>query len=1856
MCIFCSIAGGVTEKAADLYQAAMSAWKVEYFVPFQSFSTHLPSFTNTLGAVSATVGLTLGGVSGAPGNFGTFDLAPDVVTVGVNVKNKLDVALATGRTDVDYKTFEQDLRDRLENLATHVKVTDPSDPEIGTVKHPSPGTPFYTDQSGQPRKFVPAVLHDDLYVTTGKTFDVAQDKSFTWWTWDHTIATNNTVAGQPKRQDKDGNNVNFASSTYSSHQAFYNYVLKQANPGAFTGGSWPATRTWNQVAPSLLESFAQDSAVANNLTVVSQAYVTSTANNTALPSHQAGDLIIVAAARNNATAATIPATQTGTNINVPVWSELSYSNTQPAIANTVSMRIAYTVATGNNHTYGNWQNATGVSVVVLRDSGSRQLTVRQSLQATGASTASVAYPALTSAKQGDAILRIAARGGTSALANASNLSAAAPGYSQVSPASGNSLVSMYLLRNAPVINDALTLSQGSGASYRSATLEIGYAPSGTIPLADADLARYKFTGENANPILAAMARPCSDLDPEEPPKTLAVAGRVCGLITNTGNATNFKVTNDKDHLYIENNGSSTLQTQGLNVKDGYIYSSDKTNPNYGTTDGITGQTHPYDGNLFHMEESNNGSQMDFYGYGYYSYKDFRYLPMDKDGDALTTKNFEFAIAEDVAYDALDGVGFLFNTKVNGKPYGNGDSNSTGCALFQCMDGYLLFLEYGSSGRGSGMSIYKFSNINTYKFHHGDGKSSGGQISSTSGFTKIATAAYPSGDMSRRIKIEAGPTEVKVRYAGETARQGTPQGDAVLNTPLGSTEALTWTIQAGGALPAQAFNSTTQSVRLDTNVIKGYGFGPLGSYIGHGCSRPTHIALQNLSMTVETFKTLVDAVRAPEWHDGTLKFLVNLSDEYIEDFEDGALVGELLEHLNDPTTKAPPEAPIFYIGWANNTNAERSEAFLKDHRLQGLIINQEQSTENLACDTWSDGYIYPNTAGNEFTCVSAGTNGTKQQRYEAQMDALAETIYKYYWKDNQEWVVLTTDNVILDVNGASKTGTADATKPGKWQVNHTASASLDYLDFLATQEPELSAAYSERFVNYMQHPKGNMQWLDDLDLAFNLPGYYDIFYEERYITTIIAHKPPISTFEYEFGCGASCTSPTDNTTTITFNPRAFDSDRTPSPESEGEFTSDGRPGPHITYYRWSYINLTEGGEILPFDPADELEISDGDLYIIFLEVEDDFGSTAVSSQQIRYQIEPDASISAPYARFDVNPKTVMKNVGPNNGMIINTSYDLQGYCIAPMWSISRNGVDYPEGFSLIRPPTILTPCSSYTETPISGLSTLDPGEYEVSLTMYNQFCFAFSGTALPVPQTPFNGKPGNFASAIEQFIYTGMTDPVNAAKLLVTPPPATCKTSFVAKRTITVVEDKIPPTVLAVPAKCNGVTAECPLGHLVGSSRVNLQFSDSGGSGFASQHTAVTKLGEGVSVSLESCQATRPAPVSVQKPDLGYAQNPDDPAWLVAGWSAGSASSAKPVPLGESGALCVHTWGIDGAGNWAMDTFGPYVLVKDNTTLTLTATPDGRETLGNPTNPPSSSYCDSETTSGACVVLTATLGDLTIPRTAIGFYLDNEYLGYAWTEDGVAVFNYIPGNTPPGRALGALTPISIARHTFSAVWASGNQIYNKIDAPSVYDSHLPQNTLYDVVGPDLEVSITASSYTALVGDIVRIDFLVRNQGSSNAEGVKAVLTLPSELNVVPTFGSAPFKLGVPVPPDAIFGDGLGALDPTGIWVDGMTWDLGDLPSPTPRPSTVRKAAAAPGWQASASVYVLVTDENEHEITAKVGSSNRELELENNARLLTIGPLEGAGDESDGSYVGVAERGPKCRALDYLISGGEPAEEG
>ena len=675
----------------------------------------------------------------------------------------------------------------------------------------------------------------------------------------------------------------------------------------------------------------------------------------------------------------------------------------------------------------------------------------------------------------------------------------------------------------------------------------------------------------------------------------ATAPSVAELEQFRGITAPYSEISDATHTYIEYNHASAAQTGNGAAAN----NKDKTSPDYNTT------RHPYDGRLYHMVESDNGATMDFYGYGQYSYKDFRYLPNDQ----ATKKVFEFAIEEDVAYDALDGVGFFFNTDITGSYE----------AKTQTMSGYLLFLQYSTSGtlgKGLSMNIYKFKDVNTYRFHQSLSSATattptGYTVASyTEGsgakFVKVAESSiYNATDVYRRIKLEVYPTYVKVYY------NGSPTNASVLTTPIAE-EASPVNFTGGMA---------GTEIPLDLSYVSSYGFGPMASYVGHTCARPTHIAMQNLSMVVDKVRTLVEVVREPEWADNTIKFLVNLNEQPVEDFSSTSITGELLNRLRNDD--------IYYIGWCNNINAVESAEFLVKNNLKGTIVNMEQ----------------PGTS-----------------TYEQQMEAIADEIYKRYWRSNNDNIVLTTDQVVLTVSGAEQTESADLEWPnGKWRVVHRISGDEGVVD-------------NDTGI----HPLSN-QYLSDLDIMFNKPGYYDIYYRDQYLKTIIAHRPPVCSFDVKL-----------NGDIPTLTNTSYDPD-------------DIAAG--IVRAEWSFMDLDTDSMLSPGQPG---SLIDGHTYLVVLEVEDKYGEIVSISKQIRYIAgldpeDPDEEeVEAPFSEFNISPNSILKGVGSQNITLTNTSYDLQGLDISSTFTLTKDGL-----------PVVF----SFTEG-VNDVSILPVGDYVITLVVNN----------------------------------------------------------------------------------------------------------------------------------------------------------------------------------------------------------------------------------------------------------------------------------------------------------------------------------------------------------------------------------------------------------------------------------------------------------------------------------------------------------------------------------------------------------
>lgn len=111
----------------------------------------------------------------------------------------------------------------------------------------------------------------------------------------------------------------------------------------------------------------------------------------AIPTHQAGDLILIYAVDNTATTLPTPPAAGGT---VPAWAEIS----DATISATARSALYQFVATANNHTSGTWTGTTAMAAIVVKNVNTATPTGGGAMATSPASATQSVSPAITLTK------------------------------------------------------------------------------------------------------------------------------------------------------------------------------------------------------------------------------------------------------------------------------------------------------------------------------------------------------------------------------------------------------------------------------------------------------------------------------------------------------------------------------------------------------------------------------------------------------------------------------------------------------------------------------------------------------------------------------------------------------------------------------------------------------------------------------------------------------------------------------------------------------------------------------------------------------------------------------------------------------------------------------------------------------------------------------------------------------------------------------------------------------------------------------------------------------------------------------------------------------------------------------------------------------------------------------------------------------------------------------------------------------------------------------------------------------------------------------------------------------------------
>jgi hypothetical protein len=243
------------------------------------------------------------------------------------------------------------------------------------------------------------------------------------------------------------------------------------------------------------------------------------------------------------------------------------------------------------------------------------------------------------------------------------------------------------------------------------------------------------------------------------------------------------------------------------------------------------------------------------------------------------------------------------------------------------------------------------------------------------------------------------------------------------------------------------NSEIGNIELPEHF--GFGFGFFSDHYSHGCDRIGQFSLENVKLNVTKAKDFREVIKEPKWRDTSERFMINVDDNIIPDFNNSSALGEMLPRFINEE--------INFVGLGTSANQSQMESFIQKNNNNGAFYtntNYQQALENTA------NYI---------------VNQLKEE----------ETGDGQY--------VLVGEPINISVSPSSlATNTQTPEYPqGRWRIDH------DY----------------EYFENNLGQASWANQWQKDLQMVFDKPGKYDISFGEKHPNPryVYAHRKPTASF-------------------------------------------------------------------------------------------------------------------------------------------------------------------------------------------------------------------------------------------------------------------------------------------------------------------------------------------------------------------------------------------------------------------------------------------------------------------------------------------------------------------------------------------------------------------------------------------------------------------------------------------------------------------------------------------------------------------------------------------------------------------------
>ena len=119
---------------------------------------------------------------------------------------------------------------------------------------------------------------------------------------------------------------------------------------------------------------------------------------------------------------------------------------------------------------------------------------------------------------------------------------------------------------------------------------------------------------------------------------------------------------------------------------------------------------------------------------------------------------------------------------------------------------------------------------------------------------------------------------------------------------------------------------------------GNGYGFFTDHYSHNCSRIGSFTLSGIGLTTTKVRKFTEVLREPEWRDGSIRVLVNVSDMQNEELNATNVLGELVTRLVNEN--------INFVGWGKSVTQSEIENIIKNNNGNGKFINNTNYSNSI----------------------------------------------------------------------------------------------------------------------------------------------------------------------------------------------------------------------------------------------------------------------------------------------------------------------------------------------------------------------------------------------------------------------------------------------------------------------------------------------------------------------------------------------------------------------------------------------------------------------------------------------------------------------------------------------------------------------------------------------------------------------------------------------------------------------------------------------------------------------------------------------------------------------------------------------